>query len=317
MSQFDVALVGEFNLDVVLYGLPETLPPERELLASDMALLLGGSTAITANNLARLGSRVGLITAAAEDMVAGFCVRELENAGVDLSHAVAAPPSVRTGVTVLLQHDSFRRSFTYTGSTAYLRFDDLDLDYLRSARHFHLSSLFLQHSLIDDVPRLFALLKEAGLSTSLDTNDDPTGTWAGPLAETLRYVDILMPNEREAMALSGEESIEPAIEHLSRQVPVVVVKRGALGAVVVDHGKRIEQAGFSVVPVDAVGAGDSFNAGFLHGHLGGWPIERCLLMGNLAGAYSTTKIGGTSAFRDKRSMVQFFESHAPGLYNLA
>lgn len=317
MSQFDVALAGEFNLDLVLYGLPENLPPERELLANEMALQLGGSTAITAHNLARLGSRVGLIAANANDLLAGFCVRELERAGVDLSHTVATPPSVRTGVTVLLQHESFRRSFTYTGSTASLRFDDLDLDYLRSARHFHLSSLFLQRGLIHDVPRLLALLKEAGLTTSLDTNDDPTGTWAGPIAEMLKYVDILMPNEREAKALTGEDSLDVAIERLSCVVPAVVVKRGAQGAVVVDHGIRVERAAVTVSPVDAVGAGDSFNAGFLHGYLQGWPVERCLQIGNLAGAYSTTQIGGISAFRDKRLMEKFFDLHAPGLYSKA
>jgi sugar/nucleoside kinase (ribokinase family) len=313
MSQFDVALVGEFNLDVVLYGLPESLPPERELLASDMALLLGGSTAITANNMARLGNRVALIAAKANDMLAGHCVSELEQAGVDLSRVVAAPPSVRTGVTVLLQHESFRRSFTYSGSTASLRFDDLDLNYLRSARHFHLASFYLQQGLIEDVPRLLALLKEAGLSTSLDTNDDPTGKWAGPIVETLKYVDILMPNEREARALSGEDSLEQAIARLSQLVPVVVVKRGSLGAVVVDRGNRFEQRAVQVHPVDAVGAGDSFNAGFLHGYLLGWSMERCLQMGNLAGAYSTTQIGGTSAFRDAESMAAFFRCHTPGL----
>lgn len=317
MSQFDIALVGEFNLDVIFYGVPEDLPPERELAARDMELLMGGATAITANNLARLGSHVGLITANAHDMVAGHCIKELKEAGVDLSRAVDAPPSVKTGVTVLLQHEVRRRSFTYTGSTACLRFGDLDLDYLRSARHFHVTSPFLQHNLINDMPRLLALLKDAGLSTSLDTNDDPTGTWAGPITEMLKYVDILMPNEREAKALSGEESFESAIEWLSSMVPVVVVKRGALGAVAIDHGKRHEQRPITVQPIDAVGAGDSFNAGFLHAYLRGWSIEKCLRMGNLTGAYSTTRIGGITAFRDKKLMEQFFSAHAPGLYSRA
>jgi sugar/nucleoside kinase (ribokinase family) len=194
-----------------------------------------------------------------------------------------------------------------------LRFDDLDLDYLRSARHFHLASFYLQQGLIDDVPRLMALVKEAGLSTSLDTNDDPTGRWAGPVAEALKYVDILMPNEREAEALSGEDSFEQSIARLSRLVPVLVVKRGSLGAVVIDHGNRIEQQAVRVLPVDAVGAGDSFNAGFLHGYLRGWSMEKCLQMGNLAGAYSTTQIGGTSAFRDEELMKNFFRCHAPEL----
>jgi sugar/nucleoside kinase (ribokinase family) len=313
MSQFDVALAGEFNLDVLLYGLPEDLPLERELLAGGMAMLMGGSAAITANNLARLGGRVGLITAKADDMAAAFCVKELEEAGVDLSHVVAAPPSVGTGMTVFLQHEAVRRSFTYTGSTAYLRFVDLDLEYLCGARHFHLASLFLQQGLIEDAPRLLAQLKEAGLSTSLDTNDDPSGIWAGPIHELLKYVDVLMPNEREAMALSGEEDLESAIVRLTQLVPMVVVKRGALGALVVDRGGRVEQPAISVVPVDAVGAGDSFNAGFLHGYVHGWPADRCLQLGNIAGAYSTTQSGGTSAFRNDTLMRSFFRLHGAGL----
>jgi sugar/nucleoside kinase (ribokinase family) len=315
MRRLDIALVGEANLDVVLYGLPEALPPERELLADEMALLLGGSPAITAHNLARLGSCVGLITAQANDILASFCVRELEQAGVDLSYAVAAPPRVRTGVTVLLQHENLRRCFTYPGSTASLRFPDLDLDYLRSARHFHLSSFYLQRGLIDDVPRLFAILKEAGLTTSLDTNDDPAGRWQGPVVEALKYVDILMPNEREAKALAAKDTFETALDSLSKLVPIVVVKRGAAGAAAIYQGQVLHEDGVAVTPVDAVGAGDSFNAGFLHGYIHGWPIHRCLHLGNLAGAYSTTQIGGTAAFRNDKAMESFFSSHAPGLYN--
>lgn len=317
MTRFDVALVGEANLDLLLYGLPEALPPERELLATDMAILMGGSPAITAHNMAKLGSRVGLIAPRANDIPATFCMHELELAGVDLSHAVPTEPFVRTGVTVLLQHETVRRSLTYPGGTASLRFNDIDLDYLRNARHFHLSSFFLQRGLMDDVPRLLALLKEAGLTTSLDTNDDPTGTWSGPIAETLRYVDILMPNEREAKALAHEEEIEPAIAKLSALVSLLVVKRGSRGATVVSSGRRIEQQAVGVSFVDAVGAGDSFNAGFLHGYVHRWPIERCLQLGNLAGAYSTTRVGGTAAFRDRKSMEGFFEAHSPGLFSQA
>jgi sugar/nucleoside kinase (ribokinase family) len=317
MTRFDVTLVGEANLDLLLYGLPETLPTERELLATDMAMLMGGSPAITAHNMAKLGSRVGLITPRANDIAAAFCVQELELAGVDLSHSVQTEPSLRTGVTVLLQHEKVRRSLTYTGGSASLRFNDIDLDYLRSARHFHLSSFFLQRGLIDDVPRLLALLKEAGLSTSLDTNDDPSGAWSGPIAETLRYVDIFMPNEREAKALANEEEIEPAIAKLSAFVPLLVVKRGSRGASIVDRGRRIEQGAVGVSFLDAVGAGDSFNAGFLHGYVHRWSVERCLQLGNLAGAYSTTRVGGTAAFRDRKSMEGFFEAHSPGLFSQA
>ena len=173
MARFDVTLAGEITMDLLLYGLPEELPVERELLADGMALTLGGSSAITAHNLAVLGSRTGMIPQLGCDSFTDVCVAALRHVDVDLSRAVAAKGSVGTGLTVLLQHEHSRRALTYSGAISGLRYADLDLDYLASGRHFHLSSFFLQRGLRDDVPRLLAEMKDAGLTTSLDTNDDP------------------------------------------------------------------------------------------------------------------------------------------------
>jgi sugar/nucleoside kinase (ribokinase family) len=309
MPKFDVTLAGEFNLDLLLYGLPEELPVERELLADRAAMVLGGSPAITAHNLAALGSRVGFISATAEDAFASICKREMEAAGVDLSRSIAAERGIGTGVTVLLQHDGVRRMLTYPGTTTGLRFDDLDQDYLTSARHFHLASYFLQTVLKQDVPRLFALLKEAGLTISLDTNDDPSGEWDRSITEVLRYVDVLLPNEREACEFAHADNLEDAIEWLLQFVPLITVKRGAQGAIACTRERWHTAPAIRVEAIDAVGAGDSFNAGFLHGFLQGWPVEQCLEYGNLAGAYSTTAIGGVAAFQNRTAMQQFFTEH--------
>jgi len=308
-KQFDVTLVGEANIDLVLYGLPDALPVERELLADNMAMVLGGSPAITAHNLASLGSRVGLITPVAEDAFGQICVRDLEAAGVDISRKIRAN-GLGTGVTVLLQHEKVRRALTYPGATLSLRFSDLDLAYLSSAQHFHLSSYFLQANLRPDVPRLFRELKQAGLSISLDTNDDPMGIWDLSIQEALAYVDILMPNEREACELTRTPNLDLAVRRLSEIVPLAVVKRGVLGALAVTEASTYSVEAHLVSSIDAIGAGDSFNAGFLHGYVSGWPVERCLEFGNLAGAYSTTAIGGVAAFRDRDTMQQFFAKHA-------
>jgi sugar/nucleoside kinase (ribokinase family) len=308
-DRFDVTLAGEFNLDLLLYGLPEALPIERELLAERAETLLGGSPAITAHNLAALGNRVGFVTLAADDVFATLCLREMEAAGVDLSRTVPARDGVGTGLTVLLQHEHVRRMLTYPGATMQLCFDDLDLDYLRSSRHFHLSSYFLQTSLKADIPRLFALLKEAGLTISMDTNDDPYGRWEALITEALRYVDVLLPNEREACKLAHTSDAEEAIAWILEYVPMVVVKRGARGAIACTRERQYAAPAIEMQTVDAVGAGDSFNAGFLHGYLRGWDIERCLEYGNLAGAYSTTAIGGVAAFQNRGDMQQFFVEH--------
>lgn len=309
MSRFDITLVGEANLDLLLYGFPAELPTDRELVADGMALSLGGSPAITAHNLAILGCRTGFITAVSDDVFGAMCLRDLSAAGVDLSHLVRPKNGGNTGVSVLLQHRSSRRTLTYPGNTVDLRWVDLDLDYLASARHFHLSSYFLQTGLREDVPRLFAHLKQAGLTISMDPNDDPLGLWDDSFIDALRYVDVLMPNQREVCAMMRDSDAERATAKLSGLVPLLVVKQGAQGAMAIKGGRRYKAEAVAVALVDAVGAGDSFNAGFLHGWLKGWPLDQCLRFGNLTGAFSTTAPGGVEAFRDRARLGQLLSRY--------
>ncbi|MBB5345466.1 carbohydrate kinase family protein [Tunturibacter empetritectus] len=307
MAQFDITLAGEITMDLLMYGLPEELSVEREFLATSMALTLGGSSAITAHNLAILGSRIGFIPQLGADPFTDLCLQPLLRAGVDLSRAVAPKAEIGTGLTVLLQHEHSRRALTYSGTISGLRYEDLDLAYLASGRHFHLSSFFLQRGLRDDVPKLLATMRQAGLTTSLDTNDDPENSWEGPIAETLAHLDILMPNEREACRLANESNLEDAIDKLSEMIPMLVIKRGAAGALVSHRGLRYEAPGHITGVVDVIGAGDSFNAGFLHAFVHGAGVRDCLALGNACGAYSTTAIGGTQAFSVPHRMQRFLE----------
>jgi sugar/nucleoside kinase (ribokinase family) len=309
LAQFDITLAGEITMDLLMYGLPEELPLERELLATRMALTLGGSSAITAHNLAVLGSRTGFIPQLGADPFTDLCLQTLLHAGVDLSRAVAPKPDIGTGLTVLLQHENSRRALTYSGTISDLRYEDLDLAYLASGKHFHLSSFFLQRGLRDDVPKLLAAMHQAGLTTSLDTNDDPEDSWEGPIAETLMHLDILMPNEREACRLAKESALEDAIEKLAEMIPMLVIKRGAAGALVVHDGLRYEAPGHLTEVVDVIGAGDSFNAGFLHAFVHGVGVRDCLALGNACGAYSTTASGGTQAFSEPQRMERFLKGY--------
>ena len=300
-KRFDFTLVGDTNLDILMYGLPEQLPCERELLASDMAIRVGGSGAITAHNLAALRNRVGFITTVPGDEFGRSCHSELLSAGVDLSRC-AQLPETRTGVTVHLQHTAQRHMFTYAGATFKLNFDHLDIGYLSDSRHFHMSSYYLQRALTPRIPELFAKLKSANLSISLDPNDDPAQTWDNGILESLQFVDILMPNEREACRMAGEHDLDQAISALRKRVPLLVIKRGANGATAYDSTGETHAPARSVKIVDAVGAGDSFNAGFLHAWIRGWDLQRALAFGNLTGALSTSMSGGTAAFRDRPAL---------------
>jgi sugar/nucleoside kinase (ribokinase family) len=309
MAAIDIAIVGEVNLDLILYGLDEAIPLNREILGSNFEMTLGSSSAILAHNLAMLGRRVGFVTQYGSDAMGAIAMERLAESGADLSQSVKGREKSKTGVTILLAHGRSRRILTYPGIMFDITVASLDLDYLASARHFHLSSLFLQRGLHAGLPALFRELKKRGLTLSLDTNDDPEDRWNGVLDELLPYLDLLLPNDDELCRIARRKSVEESLEVLSAKVPLIAVKCGSRGAVVQDGGRRFAVPGVTVEPVDTIGAGDSFNAGFLAAWLGGATPERCAQAGNITGALSTQRPGGTEAFRDRALREGFLQAH--------
>ena len=309
MPRFDVTIAGELNLDLILYGLPNELPPERELLAERMMLTLGSSSAIVAHNLAALGSRVGFQSLIGDDSLGQIALDRLQEGGVDVARVRRAHGPAATGVTVILQRTGWRNMLTYAGTISQLSLKDLDFDALMDSRHFHMSSLYLQRALLPDMPELFRRVKAAGLTISLDTNDDPQDLWDGGLKNLLKYVDVFLPNTREATRITGTNDMETAVKRLAEMVPLVVAKMGTEGALAQRGTERFASPALKLTTVDAVGAGDSFDAGFLHEYLRGSDLTTCLASGNRAGALSVTRPGGTEAFRDKEYREQFLRDH--------
>jgi sugar/nucleoside kinase (ribokinase family) len=282
-------------------------------LATDFRITLGSSSAILAHNVAALGGRVSFSTVIGSDDFGRVALERLGAAGVDVSHT-RRKEDVPTGVTLLLPHQDRRHILTFPGTIAELRVADLDFDFLTQSRHFHLSSLYLQRNLHDGLPDLLSRLKKAGLTLSLDPNDDPEDRWGPPLAELLPLIDIFMPNEDELYRMTHCTDLDHAIGALPATPPVVVVKRGSRGARVYANGKGTDVAPLNVVPVDTIGAGDSFDAGFLRAYLSGKDITTCAKVGNVTGALSTQAPGGTEAFRNPEHRDTFLREH--GLFTL-
>ena len=305
----DVCVVGEINPDLILYGVPAQLKPEEESLVNGFRLTLGSSSAIFAHNLAVLGTRVGMASKIGTDSLGKMAFDWLANAGVDLTHVRFASSGTATGLTVILAQPERRFILTYPGTMFELSHADLDLDYVFSSRHLHLSSYFLHRALRPRISDLFREAKAQALSTSLDTNDDPEGKWGSDLLDVLPFVDIFFPNEREAKKIAGTDDLPQAINKLSQLCRMVVVKLGLQGAVARQGSEEWRHNGLRVTSVDSVGAGDSFDAGFIHRFLQGASPEECLEYADLAGAFSTTREGGTEAFRDRSSVEQFFSNH--------
>lgn len=308
MKTFDITIVGELNLDLILYGLPAEMPTERELITSDFCVTLGSSSAIVAHNAAVLGARVAFTTLVGADDFGRMALARLSGGGVDVSRATWHPTRA-TGVTILIPHGEHRHILTFPGTIADLSVRDLDFDFLVQSRHLHLSSLYLQRGLHEGLANLLRRLKEAGLTISLDPNDDPDDQWGPPLAEILPYVDILMPNEDEICRMTKTTNVDDAVRALSVRPRVIVVKRGVRGARVYQQDVVSDVPALNVVPVDTIGAGDSFDAGFLRGFLLTKSVVRCTELGNITGALSTQGAGGTGAYRNSEVRVAFLTKH--------
>jgi sugar/nucleoside kinase (ribokinase family) len=293
MPEFDVLVVGELNVDLILSGDVTPAFGQVERLVDDATLTIGSSSAILACGLARLGLRVAFSGLVGDDEFGRFMLGALQARGVETA-SVRVDQAVKTGLTVILSRGEDRAMLTFPGSIAALRAEHLDRGLLRRARHLHLGSYFLLSGLRPAVPALFAEAQAAGLSTSLDTNYDPAERWEG-LGDLLPHVDILLPNEAELLALSGARAVESGLALLARRVPLVAVKRGAAGALARRGDELVSAPAPPVTVVDTTGAGDSFDAGFLYGHLAGWELSRSLRLACVCGAYSTQAAGGTAA----------------------
>jgi sugar/nucleoside kinase (ribokinase family) len=305
----EISVVGELNPDLIVYGLPRELPEEREILASGFEMTLGSSSAIFAHNLALMGSRVGFTSRIGRDSLGEMCCQTLQAAGVDVSHVVRPATGVSTGVTLILPLADTRRILTYPGAMDEFSMEDIDIEYVASAKHFHLSSLFLHRKLSPDIPRMFSEMKQRGLTTSLDTNDDPSGKWGSVLSDVLPFVDLLLCTETELVKIARLNDLDAATEKISALIPLLVVKRGAQGASAYTEGRRFNSPALHVEVKDSVGAGDTFDAGFVHQWVRHAPINTCLSYGNIAAALSVTRPGGVQAFQDSGYRQQFFTRH--------
>jgi sugar/nucleoside kinase (ribokinase family) len=290
---FDLLVAGEINPDLILAGNVEPAFGQAEKLVDSADLEVGSSSAIFACGAARLGLRVAFAGVCGDDFFGRFMLAEMTKRGIDISH-ILVDPNLQTGISVILNRGGDRAILTHPGSIAALRAEQVTDDLLEQSLHLHVASYFLQASLQPGLPDLFTRAHSLGLTTSLDPNWDPSGEWRS-LDPLLRSVDVFLPNAAEAQALSGAATVEAALDELVRICGTVAIKLGAKGAVAVRTGRHARVPAPAVAVVDTVGAGDSFDAGFLYGWLKGWTLEEALQFGAACGSLSTRSAGGTAA----------------------
>lgn len=294
MKRYDVLVLGEINADLILGDGATPVFGQAETLVDDATLTLGGSGVIFACGCARLGLSVAYCGVVGDDMFGRFMLDSMQARGVDPA-GVIVDPQRKTGLSVILNDSGDRAILTHLGSINSLTAQAVDRSLLARTSHVHVSSYFLQYALQPELPQLLAEAQERGSTVSIDTNWDPEEAWNHGLAQALAHTDIFLPNANEAMAIARETELESAEVKLVQSVSTVVVKLGADGARCRRGATTLHDPGFPVDVVDTTGAGDSFDAGFIYGHVRGWSLSDSLALACACGALSTRAPGGTDA----------------------
>ena len=304
MKKFDILALGELNVDLLLNqisGFPEI---GKEIFAKEMTLTLGSSTAIFAANAATLGSKVSFVGMIGRDSFGDVVKSTLQQRKVDISNLIEVEDAA-TGLTAILNYDNDRANVTYPGAMSIMGVKDIRPEIIREAKHVHVSSIFLQETLHREIYDIVKLVKDCGATLSMDVQFDPEETWEFDCAKILPLVDVFMPNEQELMAITGKATVEEAVEVILPYANVTVVKMGTRGSLVVTRESRVHlPAMLNKSVVDAIGAGDSFDAGFISAYVQGKDLAECQRRGNLAGAVNTTAAGGTGAFSSKEAVME-------------
>ena len=297
MKKYDIAAIGELNVDIILNGIESEPEIGKEKFCKEMTVTLGSSTAIFAANAATLGSKVCFVGLVGRDSFGDLVCSSLEAKGVDTRYIKKG--SIPTGATICMNYGEDRANLTYQGAMDVMGFDDIDPAVFEESSHIHLSSLFMQHALLRDIGKVLEAARANNCTVSLDTQWDPAERWALDYERVLPYVTVFMPNEKELCALTGCRDLDDAIDSVRPYIGgVMIVKCGSKGSLLVKkYGQRKMLPAFlNRFVVDAIGAGDSFNSGYISAFVKGLSSEECQLTGNLTGAVNTTAAGGTGAF---------------------
>lgn len=304
MKDFDVSVIGELNIDFIFNQIDSFPVIGKEILSRQMHVTLGSSSAIFASNLSSLDTKVAFIGKIGKDSFGDLVITTLKKSGVN-TDAIVRKENLKTGATVVLNFGEDRAMITHPGAMEDLSPDDIDWHTVGRSRHLHLSSYFIQKGIRTEVGHIFQRARALGLTTSLDPQWDPSEEWQMDLEGILPHVDIFMPNKKELLNLTRQPTLRKALDHLRPIANTIVVKLGHEGSALFTKGEPVFQPAFlNTDVVDAIGAGDSFNAGFIYKFIDGYPTIACQKFGNIIGAYSTTAPGGTGAFAIRENILQ-------------
>ena len=308
-SPQQLLIFGEFYLDLVFYDLLDVPRLGEEVKTRSFAELPGGGLATTALVAAGLGTLTAVVTRIGQDARLSPAWQRLVKSKVSVE-ACESSSQLPTARTVCASYNGDRMMITHDAINENLR-SLLDLPKVRTqlgaSKHVHLAcALWPIRAWLPAIRRL----RSQGLTLSADIGWNPEMFQSRELPRLLEELEFTFPNEMEARAMTQERSIESALKKIARSVRVPVIKLGEGGSIAFQNGRIVRAKSIRVRSIDATGAGDAFNGGFLHGYLAGWDLEECLRAGNVCGALATTAAGGSSAIPTQRQLKRLMKTTA-------
>lgn len=307
-----MAEVVTFGETMVLMN-PRHRGPLRH--AGEFRKQLGGAESNVAIGLARLGRDASWFSRLGADPHGQFVECFVRGEGVDTS-AVVRDPEAPTGIMFKERRSAGNeRVFYYRHGSAASRLspDDLPREAIAGADYLHVTGITpaLSASCREAVFEAVELANESGVAVSVDPNlrlklweDDET--MVETIVDLVASADAVLPSVGEAEALFGtDDPAELADAILDLGPTVAVVKLGEAGAYVAGPGVHERVPGFEVDPVDEIGAGDGFVAGFLAARLAGRDLVEAARQGNAVGALTTTVPGDVEGLPTSEELAAF------------
>ena len=296
----DIACLGLFVADIV--GRPIDALPKRGTLEliERIELHTGGNGASTAVALGKLGMSVVALGKVGNDTLGDFMIGAVGKHGVD-TRGIVRDAVFPTAATIVSVHSDAERSFLHVaGANATYVPDEVIWEAAEGAKIFYVAGLQLMVAMEgENIASVLREAKRRGMTTVLDTVMNPRSVWWPGLAPALPFLDWAIPSLEEAALLTGER--DPAAQAASLKAAGaknVAIKDGAEGChLFPERGASFRVPSFPVTPVDALGAGDCWAAGFLTGLLHDWPLEKTARFANAVGACSVTALGATTGVR--------------------
>lgn len=295
----EVAGIGVANVDYIFTNISRIPNLGEEIYSEGFSKQLGGGTVATLITLSWLGVPVKLGTFIGQGPLSQFLANELEKYKIPYINMLATDERDPVIITCVLSTSTDRAFVSYCPERAAFQMEK------KSLHEFYKGSQIAYVSF--DMREKCQFLKEEGAVVVLDSSwdDKMCLEW---FADFAPYVDYFIPNEAEALKLTGRNTPEEAIEVLGQYIKIPIVKLGNRGCLVKENGHSLIAPPIDVKHVDATGAGDSFAAGFLYGLYHGYNTLDSIRFGNIAGGSAVMKVGCLSSDIDESMLLEKYQA---------